>query len=183
MAPSWNMKNWDTGRPLTFLEALGFSKAQFTFPQLKPMLPGLSASSQHPIGVSGGNSSGTGHGTPQKNVGPGMKNFATGVLNGIGAPVTAANIRSIEAWAVREGGGGTNNPLNTTQQMPGSTNFNSVGVQNYSSWTQGVNATVDTLENGNYADLVAAFKSGKGLLGRSFSGLSTWSGGGYNSVG
>lgn len=108
--------------------------------------------------------------------------FAKSVLASIHAPQTAANIKSIQAWAQREGGGGSNNPLNTTLSMPGATDFNSVGVKNYASMAVGVLATAKTLLGGNYSDIVAALRSGNGLCGRSFSGLSTWSGGGYSSV-
>jgi hypothetical protein len=52
-----------------------------------------------------------------------------------------------------EGGTANNsfNPLNTTLPMPGSSKFNSVGVQSYGSLDQGVQATLDTL-TGNQAD-------------------------------
>lgn len=108
--------------------------------------------------------------------------FAKSLLATIGAPQTSANVNSILAWINHEGGGGTNNPLNTTLQMGGSSSFNSVGVQNYSSLATGVLANAKTLLGGNYSDIVAALKSGQGLCGRSFSGLSTWSGGGYSEV-
>lgn len=108
--------------------------------------------------------------------------FAKSVLATIHAPITAANVASIEAWARREGGGGANNPLNTTLVVGSNNPFNSVGVQNYPSMSIGVLGTARTLLGGNYSDIVAAFRSGNGLCGRSFSGLSTWSGGGYSSV-
>lgn len=108
--------------------------------------------------------------------------FAKAVLSAIGAPQTQANIDSIIAWAHREGGGGTNNPLNTTLSMPGATDFNSVGVKNYSSMSVGVLATAKTILGGNYSDVLSALRSGGGLCGQSFAGLSTWSGGGYSSV-
>jgi len=108
--------------------------------------------------------------------------FAKSLLATIGAPQTNANIASIEAWARREGGGGANNPLNTTLSMPGASDFNSVGVKNYGNMSVGIIATARTLLGGNYADVVAALKSGNGLCGQSFAGLSTWSGGGYSSV-
>lgn len=184
--PNWgSKKGWQTGKAMTLLEAFGISKEKMTFPNLKPQVTGPSAAAQHPINVGsvsahiGSNKQG---GSPG-NVKPGSRNFAIAVLKGIGAPATAANVRSIEAWVAREGGGGKNNPLNTTEQMPGSTTFNSVGVQNYPSPAEGVAATVKTLNNGLYGDLLQAFDSGKGLLGRIFTGLSRWSGNGYNSVG
>lgn len=113
--------------------------------------------------------------------------FASDVLAALGAPTTAANVQSIEDWAAQEGGGGANNPLNTTLQTAGSTgSINSVGVQNYANTADGVTATAQTLEGGNYSAIVAALKSGSGLIGAGGavgSELSTWSGGGYDSLG
>jgi len=115
--------------------------------------------------------------------------FARSLLATIGAPQTSANINSILGWINHEGGGGTNNPLNTTYGSPGSntprmpgTVFNSAGVMNYPSLSVGVLANARTLLGGGYSDIVAALRSGQGLCGRSFASLSTWSGGGYSSV-
>lgn len=114
--------------------------------------------------------------------------FATAVLTGLGAPVTQSNIQFIERWITREGGGGANNPLNTTQQMNGSTVLagNSAGVQNYSNLDVGVQATVKTLLNGFYPNIVAALKAGTASEadagGQLSKDLSTWSGGGYSTV-
>jgi hypothetical protein len=134
------------------------------------------------IGSLLGGSSGGGGSSASVTSGPGMRNFAIAVLGGIGAPPTAANINTIEAWARREGGGGANNPLNTTLGMPGATDFNSVGVKNFTSLSQGATATVRTLLGGGaYSSIVAALKTGNGACG-AYSGYSTWSGGGYGSV-
>lgn len=46
---------------------------------------------------------------------------------------------------------GYNNPLFSTQQMPGSTSINSVGVQSYASWQDGVAANATLIQN-NSAD-------------------------------
>lgn len=51
------------------------------------------------------------------------------------------------------------NLLNTTQHMPGSTNFNSVGVQNFVSYAQGIDANRIVLENGLYPALLAALRT------------------------
>jgi hypothetical protein len=68
------------------------------------------------------------------------------------------------SWEAAEGGawngGARYNPLNTTEPMSGATNFNSVGVKNYTSWEQGLNATVKTLENGYYTDILNALSIG-----------------------
>jgi hypothetical protein len=108
--------------------------------------------------------------------------WARAELRTIGDPRTPANVTSLVAWQNREGGGGANNPLNTTQPEAGSTVFNSVGVQNYPTSGEGVAATAETLHNGNYGDVLSALASGGGLCGRSLAGLSTWSGGGYSQV-
>jgi hypothetical protein len=128
-------------------------------------------------GSGGGSSSGA-----NVTAGPGLTSFAHAVLKGIGAPESSSNVQSIIAWAHREGGGGANNPLNTTLGMPGATNFNSVGVKNFTSPSQGATASVRTLLGGGYSDILSALRSGRGLCGSSYSGLSTWSGGGYSSV-
>ena len=114
-----------------------------------------------------------------------ISTFATDLLKAIGAPATSANIQSIEDWAAREGGGGANNPLNTTLVTAGSTGaINNAGVQNYANAGDGVTATAQTL--GGYPAIVAALRSGGGIAGSTSSAvaseLSEWSGGGYTSV-
>lgn len=87
------------------------------------------------------------------------------VLTAIGAPVTAANVAFLDAWQNAEGGSAAYNPLNTTQQMSGSTDYNSAGVQEYGSSSQGANATAKTLLNGYYDSIVAALRTGDPLSG------------------
>jgi hypothetical protein len=108
--------------------------------------------------------------------------WARAELRTLGFPRTPADVTSLVAWQAREGGGGANNPLNSTEPAPGATIFNSVGVRNYPSAAEGVAATAVTMRNGNYADVLSALASGHGLCGESFAGLSTWSGGGYSQV-
>jgi hypothetical protein len=119
--------------------------------------------------------------------------FWTQVLVDMNAPITQSNIEALQAWSEREGGGGTWNPLNTTRPEPGSTFFNhlspGLGVQNYPNAAVGAKATADSINNGRYPSIVAAFKTGsafealvgggKGPIGAQ---LRTWSGGGYNNV-
>lgn len=92
--------------------------------------------------------------------------WATGVLNGIGAPTNAANYATLWNWSIKESGqdpivNGSihNNPLNTTQTAPGSTSQNSVGVQSFPDISTGVSATVQTLTNGRYPQIVANLKN------------------------
>jgi murein DD-endopeptidase MepM/ murein hydrolase activator NlpD len=92
------------------------------------------------------------------------RNFAVALLNAIGAPVTSQNLLAIVSWETAEGGGFGNraqfNPLNTTLQMPGSHAINAVGVQAYTSSSQGLTATINTLRGGAYRGIVAALKAG-----------------------
>lgn len=63
------------------------------------------------------------------------------------------------AWARAEGGTATNNPWNTTQPWPGATNYNSVGVKNYRTGSDGVAATVVTLKNGHYPTMCKLYRT------------------------
>lgn len=90
--------------------------------------------------------------------------WAKALLVAMRLPVTADNVAAITAWEMAEGGHWYNtayyNPLNTTQSMPGATSMNSVGVKAYTSWKQGLEATVKTLKNGYYDDIIAALRRG-----------------------
>jgi hypothetical protein len=86
--------------------------------------------------------------------------WAQALLGALGDPATSENVRAITSWERAEGGHWSNsarfNPLNTTQKEPGSAAMNSVGVQAYTSWDQGLAATVATLRNGRYGGILAA---------------------------
>jgi len=90
--------------------------------------------------------------------------WAQALLVAMRFPVTADNVAAVTAWEMAEGGHWYNtayyNPLNTTQDMPGATVFNSVGVKAYTSWKQGLEATVKTLKNGYYGGIIEALKRG-----------------------
>jgi len=90
--------------------------------------------------------------------------WAKALLVAMRFPVTADNVAAITAWEMAEGGHWYNtayyNPLNTTQSMPGASIFNSVGVKAYTSWKQGLEATVITLKNGYYGGIIAALQRG-----------------------
>lgn len=111
--------------------------------------------------------------------------WVAGLLQALGAPATQANVASVTDWIAHEGPYGTqaqNNPLNTTQPATGSTSFDGLAVQNYPSPTEGLNATVATIENGRYPQILMHLKAGNGLLSGAEENLLTWSGGGYSSV-
>jgi len=69
---------------------------------------------------------------------------------------------ALQGWMVAESGsepcdgknGARYNPLNTTLKMTGSTNFNSVGVQNYTSYAEGLAATAATFNEASFAKIV-----------------------------
>lgn len=79
----------------------------------------------------------------------------------INAPVTAENLAAINAWQRGEGGIYENNPFNTTlksgHQVGGT---NSAGVRGYDSPQAGIDATVRTLTNGFYPNILSAFRKG-----------------------
>lgn len=120
--------------------------------------------------------------------------FVTDVLHGIGNANPAQNVIGwCVAWSLAETGhptatysGAAYNLLNTTQPEAGTTDFNSAGVKNYASYSQGVAATVTTLQNGYYPALLAALRSNDEVaLGFSknapsagvMANLGTWCGG------
>lgn len=113
--------------------------------------------------------------------------FGVALLQRLGAPVTKSNLQFLIAWSNEEGGNWHNaahfNPLNTTLMQPGAVSMNSVGVKAYTSWDQGIGATVATLRNGRYDDIVAALQGGNAAqTAVSAAGLRTWSGGGYATI-
>lgn len=87
--------------------------------------------------------------------------FYRAILEGIGAPVTNNNMAYLYAWRQAEGGKAAFNPFNTTQKAEGATNYNSVGVKNYTSAEQGVAATVKTITNGKYESIINSLKMDK----------------------
>lgn len=91
--------------------------------------------------------------------------FAKQVLAALGIAKTPDDIAAMERWEAQEGGNWHNdasyNPLNTTQNEPGSRDVGTQGdISAYNSWNQGVKGTVDTLQNGDYASILQALKEG-----------------------
>src|SRR5262245_21146770 len=96
---------------------------------------------------------------------PMTKDWREQILTGVGAPVTTENLKFIDAWTRAEGGTAENNPFNTTLVVGGvSRNYNDlgggIGVQRYTSPDIGIQATVDTLTNGRYGNIIGALKAG-----------------------
>jgi len=77
-------------------------------------------------------------------------------------PITAENIQVAYSWEYSEsgGGGGMWNPFNTTEPWPGATDFNSVGVKNYASRDDGLDALATVIHQRYYTNVVAHFMAG-----------------------
>jgi peptidoglycan hydrolase CwlO-like protein len=71
--------------------------------------------------------------------------WAATLIRALGVSACRDNMVVIVAWEANEGTSASWNPLDTTLKMPGSTTYNSVGVQNYRSEAQGLQATMNTL--------------------------------------
>lgn len=117
-------------------------------------------------------------------------NFYEKLLELLGAPVTEENLKFLFAWRQAEGKGGKNNPFNTTWKYGNYTDFNTVGVKNYSTKEEGMVATLKTLLNGRYDCIVNGLKNNIGAEKiAECSSLETWGTGdlvakvikGYNS--
>lgn len=102
--------------------------------------------------------------------------FYSEILQNISAPVSDENLKFFYAWRQAEGATAAFNPFNTTQPMPGATKYNSVGVRNYKSAEDGIAATVKTLTNGHYPEILSKLKSDAGAveIANSLSDLKTW---------
>lgn len=90
--------------------------------------------------------------------------WAKSVLGGIGAPSSNTNVQAMLRWMAQEGGHSNNsayfNPLNTTKVMPGELGvMNDHGVRRYANWEMGLQATLKTLNNGLYQNIIDAFRA------------------------
>jgi hypothetical protein len=118
-----------------------------------------------------------------------MEQVAEDILTAAKLPVTDANVAVITTMARGEGmDPSTNNWLATTTAAPGSGQFNSVGVQEFPSYQEGVDATARTLLNGNYKGMVALMGKGADLKTIASNpevqaNLRTWQGGSSEDVG
>ncbi len=74
----------------------------------------------------------------------------------LGVPHTNQNAYAWISWAQAEGGNAKFNPLNTTLDtgVPGTTDYNSVGVKNYPTVDAGLKATAQTLKQQNFANIL-----------------------------
>ena len=107
------------------------------------------------------------------------ENFYKTILKGLNAPVTNQNLLFFAAWRQAEGGTATNNPFNTTYKLTKDSNisdYNTVGVKNYSKPEYGIEATVKTLLLPYYQDLLQGLRDdiGASNLAAIDDELETW---------
>ena len=76
--------------------------------------------------------------------------WAKAFLKALGAPVVRNNMIVVVAWQAAEGTQATWNPLATTMPAEGASDFNEVGVKNYLSKEQGIDASIRTLLRGGF---------------------------------
>ncbi len=86
--------------------------------------------------------------------------WALDLLGRLGMPKTRENVRVMVAWQLSEGTEAAFNPLATTRDHPGATDFNSVGVKNYPDYEAGMQESIEALRNGLYDHILAALAQG-----------------------
>ena len=87
--------------------------------------------------------------------------WARDFLTKLNMPITSENVRAISAWEQAEGTKASFNPLATTQSgFAGETRFNSVGVKNYATYQDGIDANAHALMNGRYTNILDALRAG-----------------------
>jgi hypothetical protein len=119
---------------------------------------------------------------------PNTNNWAQAVLAQGGWPQTPSNVNFLQAWAAAEGGSFNNdytyNVLNTGQSGYGGVVPAGGSFPAFPSWSNGVQATVATLNqtNGDYANITDALATGNATQqftqGNLTSAINTWDPGG-----
>lgn len=86
--------------------------------------------------------------------------WATDFLRALGnTNPDARTVNFVASWTLGENTRAKYNPLATTQPMAGGTNFNSVGVKNYITHEEGIQASVKTLTNGRYPSILEGLRN------------------------
>ncbi len=120
----------------------------------------------------------SGGGNVESSLDSDMAMYST-ILDGIGAPASDENIKFLKAWRQAEGGTASNNPFNTTLDLDldqDKTDYNSVGVKNYSTPEYGIAATIKTLRLNYYKNIVAGLQNdiGASNIASNTDELKTW---------
>jgi hypothetical protein len=91
--------------------------------------------------------------------------WARDFLTKLNMPITSENVRAISAWEQAEGTKASFNPLATTQSgFTGETRFNSVGVKNYATYQDGIDANAHAITNGRYTNVLDALRAGNSAV-------------------
>lgn len=85
--------------------------------------------------------------------------FSAEALLAIAKPVSANNIKSLVIWRVAEGSNAAWNLWDSERQEVGDTDYNKVGVKNYDSQQQGIDAFKATILNGDYPQILQALEN------------------------
>ena len=96
-----------------------------------------------PTPVEAGEPSGAAELVPGRSVT--YEGWAGAFLGRLGAPACDENLLIVVTWETAESTAAAFNPLATTRDMAGATDMNSVGVKDYVSARQGLDASRDTL--------------------------------------
>lgn len=129
------------------------------------------------------------HGVSLQSPGAGtgdVKDFIADLIKSFGGNPNGPSAKILANWQRMEGGSTNNsaafNFLNTTLGEPGSKSINSVGVQAYTSFKQGLQATISTLTKG-YPAIINAISTGNWTPTPELAKeLQKWSGGGYSAI-
>ena len=105
--------------------------------------------------------------------------FFVAMLRGLKAPATQANLDALYAVENREGDNDRFNPLNVVQPEPGSSAYNSIGVQRYADFRTGVHGTVTLLSNAHWHGVRTALRAGhsRQAVLATFASAYTWDSG------
>jgi|ThiBio_1000_plan_1041568.scaffolds.fasta_scaffold00444_6 hypothetical protein len=108
--------------------------------------------------------------------GTSTQTFFTQVLQTMHLPASSGNLDALYAVAQLEGQNDRYNPLNSVTKEPGSTDFNSVGVQRYISFDSGVAGTVALLQGGHWDGVRSAMAADRGTAAvlAAFKAAYTW---------
>ena len=108
--------------------------------------------------------------------GTSTQTFFTQVLQTLHLPASTANLDAFDAVAQLEGQNDRYNPLNSVTKEPGSTAYNSVGVQRYISFDSGVAATVALLQGAHWTGVRSALAADRGMTAvlAAFKAAYTW---------
>ena len=110
-------------------------------------------------------------------IGTNDDDFYKTILKCIGAPVSKENMLFFYAWRQSEGASAKNNPLNTTMDYPNATSYNRVGVKNYRTKEDGIDATCKTLKLNYYTCIVNGLRGdigAKRISEKCSKSLNTW---------